>query len=72
MSRPKASSSFPNENDTWEKEADVRALARAHAIKKDPVRHKKALHHARTMKAEHAARMNESKAIVDMANKPVK
>lgn len=59
----------PRGEDHWEKEQDVRALARAHAIKKDPERHKKALAHAKTMKDEHEARMKESKAIVDMANK---
>ena len=53
----------------WEKEEDVRALARAHAIKKDPERHKRAIGHAKTMKDEHEHRMAESKAIVDMANK---
>ena len=59
----------PFDDNRWEREADVHALARAHAIKKDPERHKKALGHAKTMKDEHEARMKESKAIVDMANK---
>ena len=53
----------------WEKDEDVRALARSHAIKKDPVRHKRAMHHAKTMKAEHEQRRAESDAIVKMAEK---
>jgi hypothetical protein len=59
----------PYDDKRWEKEEDVRALARAHAIKKDPERHKRAIGHAKTMKDEHEHRMAESKAIVDMANK---
>ena len=73
MSRAKGSNAIvaPSQNH-WEQEEDVRALARAHAIKKDPERHKRALLHAKTMKGEHERRAAESKAIVDMANKPSK
>jgi hypothetical protein len=55
--------------DRYEKDEDVRALARAHAIKKDPVRHKRTIAHAKTMKAEHVQRRSESDAIVKMADK---
>lgn len=54
--------------DRYEKDEYVRALARAHAIKKDPVRHKRAMSHAKTMRAEHAQRRAESDAIVKMAD----
>lgn len=53
----------------YDKEEDVRALARAHAIKKDPARHQAARHHAKSMKDEHVKRRAESDAIVKMAEK---
>jgi hypothetical protein len=59
-----------NWEDHYEKEEDVRALARAAAIKKDPERHGRAMKHAKTMKAEHEKRRAESDAIVKMADKP--
>ena len=68
MSKPKLTNAAFSD-DEWEKDADVRALARAHAVKKDPKRHKAAIHHAKKMVPEHAARMQESKAICDMAKK---
>jgi hypothetical protein len=69
MSKGKGNGVYPAVDDHWEKTEDVRALARAHAIRKDPERHKRAISHAKNMKAEHVSRMTESKAIVDMANK---
>jgi hypothetical protein len=61
--------SEPYDDKRWEKNEDVRALARAHAIKKDPERHKAAMAHAKTMKDEHVQRRAESDAIVKMAEK---
>lgn len=55
--------------DRYEKDEDVRAMARAHAIKKDPERHKRTIAHAKTMKEEHEKRRAESDAIVKMAEK---
>jgi hypothetical protein len=59
----------PYDENHWEKEEDVRALARAAAIKKDPARLKAAHGHAKTMKAEHMKRKAESSEIVRMADK---
>jgi pyruvate-formate lyase-activating enzyme len=59
----------PYDDNHWEKEEDVRALARAAAIKKDPVRLKAAHSHAKTMKAEHMKRKAESSEICKMADK---
>lgn len=52
----------------YEKDEDVRALARSKAIMKDPERLKRAKKHAKTMKAEHMKRRNESDAIIKMAD----
>jgi hypothetical protein len=64
--------SAPKSDNEWEekyqKEEDVRALARAHAVKKDPVRHAAAKHHAKSMVSEHKKRLEESKAIIGLAN----
>jgi hypothetical protein len=58
--------------DDWEKryemEEDVKSLARAAAIKKDPERLARAIKHAKTMKAEHEKRRAESDAIIKMAD----
>ena len=51
----------------YEMDEDVRSLARAAAIKKDPERLARAMKHAKTMKAEHMKRRDESAAIVKMA-----
>ncbi len=42
--------------DKWEKDDDVRALAKAKAIHADPERHKRAVDHAKTMLAENKQR----------------
>jgi hypothetical protein len=55
--------------DHYEKSEDVRSYARAKAINADPERKKAMFAHAKSMAPEHKARMTESKAIVDMANK---
>ena len=57
------------DDNKWEREEDVRALARAAAIKKDPIRLKRAHSHAKTMKGEHERRKAESSEIVRMADK---
>ena len=54
--------------ENYDKDEDVRALARAHAIKKDPRRHGAAKKHAKTMKAEHVKRAAESNEIVKLAD----
>lgn len=69
MSKRDSSISPAYDNSHWEKEEDVRALARAAAIKKDPVRLKAAHGHAKTMKAEHMKRKAESTEICKMADK---
>lgn len=51
----------------WQLESDVRSLARADAIKKNPDYHKKVKAHAKTMMEEHKRMRDESQAVLDMA-----
>ena len=53
--------------DKWQLESDVRALARARAIEKDPDYHKKVKAHAKTMLDDHKRQRDESQAVIDMA-----
>lgn len=55
----------------WEEkyqlDSDVRTLARANAIMKDPDHHKKVKNHAKTMMEESKRQRDEHQAVVDMA-----
>jgi hypothetical protein len=56
----------PIGNDDWEAQEDVRTMARAHAIKKDPARHKRMKHHAKKMLSESMSRKHEADQMVKM------
>ena len=58
---------MPCSEDEWRLKDDVRTLARAEAIKKDPDYYKKVKTCARKMLDEQKRSRDESQAIIDMA-----
>ena len=64
--KSKSSPAMVDSPDRWQLDSDVRSMARAHAIKKDPAHHAKVKAHAKTMMAESKRTRDEHAAIVSM------